>query len=201
MPAPSLIAVTGGIGSGKSVVCRVLMALGYPVYDCDSRAKALMDADPEIKRRIGAEICSDAIDANGCIDRKALSAIVFNYADKLSALNSIVHSAVRADLRAWTKSQQTGNLCFVETAILYQSGLDHEVEAVWEVTAPVDLRIARVQNRSGLTAEQVRARIASQSFIPSAPHPFTYPIVNDGRSSLLRQIDTLLLRSKAKDSK
>ncbi|MDE7376684.1 MAG: dephospho-CoA kinase [Muribaculaceae bacterium] len=193
MPTPSLIAITGGIGSGKSVVCSVLRALGYPVYDCDSRAKALMDADTEIKRRIAADINPSAIDANGCIDRKALSAIVFNDADKLAALNAIVHSAVRADLRAWKKTMPTDcSICFVETAILYQSGLDREVEAVWEVAAPVDVRIARVQKRSGLTAAEVRARIASQSFTPASPHPVTCPIINDGHTSLLRQIAALL---------
>lgn len=193
MSTPSLIAVTGGIGSGKSVVCSVLRALGYPVYDCDSSAKALMDADPEIKRRITAEISASAIDADGRIDRKILSSIVFNESDKLNTLNAIVHSAVRADLRAWKKAMPDDcTLCFVETAILYQSGLDREVEAVWEVTAPVDVRIARVQKRSGLTADEVRARIASQSFTPEAPHPLTYPIINDGRASILRQIDAIL---------
>lgn len=190
MHMQSLIAVTGGIGSGKSVVCNVLRALGYQVYDCDSQAKRLMDADPDIKLRIGIEICTDAIDADGKIDRKILAATVFNDDKKLKILNSIVHSAVRADLRAW-HAKQTG-LCFVETAILYQSGLDREVEAVWEVTAPVDTRIARVQKRSGLTADEVRARIASQSFIPKAPHPLTYPIINDGHNSLLQQINSLL---------
>lgn len=191
MPNPSLIAVTGGIGSGKSVVCNVLRTLGYPVYDCDSRAKALMDADQEIKRRIASEITPSAIDADGRIDRKALSRIVFNDADKLNTLNAIVHSAVRADLRAWRKALKC-DVCFVETAILYQSGLDREVEAVWEVTAPVDVRIARVQKRSGLTADEVRARIASQSFTPPTLHPLTYPIINDGRTSLLQQIAALL---------
>lgn len=191
MPNPSLIAVTGGIGSGKSVVCNVLRALGYPVYDCDSRAKALMDADQEIKRRIAAEISPSAIDADGRIDRKILSTIVFNDTDKLNTLNAIVHSAVRADLRAWKENLKC-DLCFVETAILYQSGLDREVEAVWEVTAPVDLRIARVQKRNGLSADEVHARIASQSFTPHTPHPLTYPIINDGRTSLLQQIDAFL---------
>lgn len=188
---PTLIAVTGGIGSGKSVVCNVLQALGYPVYDSDSRAKALMDADADIKRRIARDISATTIDANGRIDRKALASIVFNNPDKLSALNAIVHTAVRADLRDWAKAQR-GELCFVETAILYQSGLDREVEAVWEVAAPIDVRIARVQRRSGLTESEVRARIASQSCTPAVPHPLTYPIINDGRASILQQVNALL---------
>lgn len=186
----SLIAVTGGIGSGKSVVCNVLRTLGYPVYDCDSQAKLLMDSDPEIKRRIAIEISPDAIDGDGNIDRRALAATVFTDGDKLKTLNSIVHSAVRSDLRAW-HAKQSG-LCFVETAILYQSGLDREVEAVWEVATPIDLRITRVQKRSGLTPDEIRARIASQSFEPTAPHPITRPIINDGRTSLLQQIHVLL---------
>lgn len=191
MAIPSLIAVTGGIGSGKSVVCNVLRALGYPVYDCDSQAKRLMDADPEIKRRIALEVTPQAITAAGDIDRKALAAAVFNDSEKLSKLNAITHAAVRADIRSWVKRQQPGPI-FVETAILYQSGLDREVEAVWEVSAPIDIRIARVQKRSGLTADEVRARIASQSYEPEAVHPRTHPIINDGRVSLLQQIAALL---------
>ncbi|MDE6436166.1 MAG: dephospho-CoA kinase, partial [Muribaculaceae bacterium] len=92
-----LIAITGGIGSGKSVVSRVLRAMGYPVYDCDSQAKAIMDADAEIHRRLCSEIDA-AVVTDGVIDRKRLAEIVFNDKAKLAVLNAIVHSAVKAHL-------------------------------------------------------------------------------------------------------
>ena len=127
----TLTAITGGIGSGKSVVSRVLRILGYPVYDCDSAAKSLMDADEEIKRRLIDEIDSLAV-VDGVIDRRRIAEVVFADAEKLAALNAIVHAAVREDIASWVFSQDSDRL-FVETAILYESGLNRMVDAEWRV--------------------------------------------------------------------
>lgn len=189
-----LIAVAGGIGSGKSVVCGILRAMGYPVYDCDSRAKAIMDSDSTIKERIACEICAEAICPDGSIDRKRLAQIVFADPAKLSTLNSAVHSAVIIDMKVWAESQQS-SLAFVETAILYQSGIDRMVDAVWEVTAPESVRIERVMRRSGLSAEEAAARIEAQRFKPQNRHPKEYLIENGGEFSLLAQINALLQRN------
>ncbi|MBD5233370.1 MAG: dephospho-CoA kinase [Bacteroidales bacterium] len=188
-----VIAITGGIGSGKSVVSRILAAMGYPVYDCDSRAKALMDADEAIKRRLIEEISETTVDADGVIHRRELSRIVFADALMLERLNAIVHAAVRADLLAWTESLGE-RLCFVETAILYQSGLNRIVDEEWEVTAPTDIRIARVMKRNSCTRAQVEARIASQAYdIPeNEPRPRRTVVVNDGITPLLPRIVSLL---------
>lgn len=193
---PHIIAIAGGIGSGKSVVSRIVAAMGYAVYDCDSRAKWLMDNSDDIKAAI-----SDAIDRtcikDGEIDRKALAAIVFNDETKLATLNAIVHGAVRRDFASWVQgcTQHVGQPCFVETAILYQSGLDAMVDEVWMVDAPVDLRIKRVMQRNGLRQEEVKARIATQdSFTPAIPHPAIHPITNDGATPLLPRIEQLLDR-------
>lgn len=188
-----VIAITGGIGSGKSVVSRILAAMGYPVYDCDSRAKALMDADKVIKRRLVEEISETTVDAEGVIDRRELSRIVFADALMLERLNAIVHAAVRADLLVWTESLGE-RLSFVETAILYQSGLNRIVDEEWEVTAPTDIRIARVMKRNSCTRAQVEARIASQAYdIPeNEPRPRRTVVVNDGITPLLPRIVSLL---------
>lgn len=187
MSAEKIIAVVGGIGSGKSVVCRVLRSMGYPVYDCDSRARFLQDSDAEMRRRIATEVTADALNPDGTLNRPALAACVFSCPDKLRALNRIVHGAVADDLREHIAGDLSGkNLFFVETAILYESGLDRMVNAVWEVTAPEDVRVARVMSRSGLSADEVRARIAAQS--PSAANPKHYIIINDGETPLLPQI-------------
>lgn len=185
-----IIAITGGIGAGKSVVSDILRAIGYPVYDCDSRARAIMDSDPAILRALADEISPEVIGRDGAIDRPKLASIVFNDPDKLQRLNSIVHAAVRADLQQWMGS--VGTLAFVETAILYQSGLDRMVDEVWEVAAPEALRIERVCRRNSLTPEQVQARISSQRFQPECPHPRVCHILNDGVHSLLLQIHSYL---------
>lgn len=192
MNGQRIIAITGGIGSGKSVVSKVLESMGYTVYDCDMNAKALMDEDSEIKSRLKAEIHNGAVDDNGNIDRPFLSSIVFNAPDKLKILNSIVHAAVKKDIRRWIKKHNKEKILFVETAILFESGLDAEVNEVWKVTAPMDLRIIRVCERNGVSSEHVKARIASQMSEEMRQHSKTSLIVNDGKVSLLKQINSNL---------
>ena len=188
---PRLIAITGGIGAGKSVVSNVLRALGYKVYDSDSEAKRLMDTSEDIKNDLSTFIDKNVVDDNGTIDRKKLADIVFNDADKLLLLNKIVHAAVRDDIREFTHQSQQYPV-FVETAILYQSEIDRMVDAVWDVTAPVDVRICRVMKRNSLTAEQVKARIESQQFTPENPHPNLTIIINDDKTAVLPQIERLI---------
>lgn len=187
-----IVAITGGIGAGKSVVSRVLRALGYPVYDSDSRAKALMDSDAAIKERLAVEIAREVI-CGDAIDRAALARIVFADSVKLAKLNAIVHEAVRLDIAGWV-SRQSASRVFVETAILYQSGLNRMVDAEWRVTAPEVLRIERVMARNGLSADAVRARIESQRFepAPDEPRPELHELLNDGVTPLLPQIEALL---------
>lgn len=192
MAADRMIAVCGGIGSGKSVVCRILRCMGYPVYDCDSRAKQLMDASDDIRRVIAEDIAADAIDSEGHIDRRCLAAAVFGDAAKLEILNRAVHGCVLDDLECWRREQQ--GTAFVETAILYQSGLNRMVDEVWEVTAPEAVRVCRVMQRNSMTEAQVIERIEAQRYQPDAEevHACVREIVNDGSSALLPQIGRLL---------
>jgi dephospho-CoA kinase len=196
-----LIAVTGGIGSGKSVVCRILSVMGYPVYDCDSRAKVIMDNSDAIKKAIKEIICNEAIvtDSDGAcrIDRRALAATVFSDRDKLNALNGLVHCAVREDIADWRQRLSRSQVAFVETAILTESGLDKVVDAVWEVTAPTELRIARAMKRDNSCRESVEARVANQRSLsvlqlsPSAALNY-HEIVNDDTTPLMPQLLSLL---------
>ena len=190
------IAVTGGIGSGKSVVCRILSAMGYEVYDCDSEAKAIMDTDAGMKRRIAREITPVAVGVDGRLDRKAIADVVFADARKLATLNSIVHGAVRDDIsrRARTAECRGVQLFFVETAILYESGLDRMVDEVWEVTAPEEIRIRRAMRRDGSDYDRIKARVEAQGAASNGSHPRVFRIVNDGVEPVVPQISKLLGR-------
>ncbi len=192
MNPPHLTAITGGIGAGKSVVSRILRTLGYEVFDCDIEARRLMDADPEIKRRLKEEISPETVTDNGTIDRRRLSEIVFADKSMLEKLNAIVHASVRDEIDRWRSHPERTNRLFVETAILYESGLDRMVDDVWCVTAPEDIRIARVIARNNCSADDVRARIESQNFIPSQPHPNLFDIINDGFAPVLPRVLSLL---------
>lgn len=186
---PNIIVITGGIGSGKSMVSRILRVIGYDVYDCDSRAKAIMGADSEIKRVISDDICADAV-VDGSINRQRLAEVVFANESLLERLNKVVHSAVRKDIAKWAELHSPA---FVETAIMYQSGLDRMASQVWEVTAPKYLRIERVMLRSNLTREAVEQRISVQdSFIPESKHHSVVEVINDGTVALLPQVEQLL---------
>ena len=171
----ALVGIAGCIGAGKSVVSRILDAMGYPVYDCDSRAKAIMDKDP----RIHEQLC-----------RRLLAETVFNDPLALGRLNTIVHAAVEADVSRWVQ-QQGSHFTFVESAILYQCRLAGMVDAVIEVTAPVELRVSRVVKRSELSRRQILDRIASQP-APTCRHAHTFEIVNDDVTPILPQIHRVI---------
>ncbi len=190
---PRIIAIAGGIGSGKSVVSRILREMGCHVYDCDSRAKMLMDESFDIKRRIAAEISEEAITGYGAVDRRVLASVVFADKEKLRRLNDIVHGAVRGDILRWAENLDV-DVCWVESAIIYESGIDRMVDEVWSVEAPLELRIERVMARNGMSREEVEARIASQSGNEGihAVHPATHPVVNDGVEPVLPRVLGLL---------
>lgn len=189
---PLRIAVTGGIGSGKSVVCRVLRALGYEVFDTDVEARRIMDCDRRIHECLIAEIDPQAV-VDGRVNRPRISEVVFASASRLEALNGIVHGAVRRELEAWFARRRGSSApVFVETAILYQSGLDRLVDRVWDVQAPEDLRVARVIARNGMCEADVRARVRAQAYVPEHPHPALTAIANDGVTPLLPQIEQAL---------
>lgn len=189
-----LVGITGGIGAGKSVVSRILTTMGYWVYDTDSRAKVIMDTSETIKAELVHRFGSNVV-RDGRIDRSALGEIVFNDNDKLDALNRMVHHAVISDVCRCHESVQ--GLMFVESAILFSSGLYRHVDAVWQVIAPRQLRIERAMRRSSLTAALVEARIAAQQEEqPRASRSEVFSITNDGRTPLLPQILHGLARIK-----
>lgn len=191
-----VIAITGGIGSGKSVVSAVLRAMGYEVVDCDTVARGIMDTDQAIHARLCAEIDDRAV-VDGVVNRRRISEIVFADADKLARLNAIVHSAVRRVIEQ-RSAAATCEPLFFETAILYASGFDALADAVWQVTAPIDERVRRVVKRSGLTADEVEARIRAQSAEESGEASASVgnvsSIVNDGTMAILPQLLELLGR-------
>lgn len=190
-----LFGITGGIGSGKSVVSGVLKLMGFAVYDCDSRAKWLMNSSQDIKKGLVAMFGDAVYDAGGMLNKQLLGCKIFNNQESLERVNSIVHPVVKQDLAKWCNSQGTG-ICFVESAILYESGLDSMVAGVINVSAPVELRIKRVMARSGLSAEQVQERINNQN---KALHDAAkdYEIVNDEVTPILPQIVRFLEKEDA----
>ena len=185
-----LIAIVGGIGSGKSVVSDILRSMGYNVYDCDSKAKAIMDNSAEIHKQLCTEIHPQAVVA-GILDRQLISQVVFSDESALKKLNVIVHKFVLDDLNLWRASFVDDiRPLFVETAIPRSSHILCMVDDVWEVCAPTEVRISRVIKRNNLAREQVVARIAKQEAELNIPNART--IQNDGQHPILPVINNLL---------
>lgn len=156
-----LIGITGGIGSGKSTICRALAAAGYPVYDTDTEAKRIIVEDEEVRAKMIALFGPDIYDEDVYFtDRVAEQ--VFADPAKLAALNAIVHPAVVADVKRWSKPEGRERDLFVESAILYTSGLAELCDKVVWVDAPEEVRIARTIKRDGTNINKVRARIRAQ---------------------------------------
>lgn len=183
--------IAGGIGCGKSVVSAILRAKGLEVYDSDSKAKEIMDGDRGLQQRLCEDIHALAV-KDGIVDRKLISEIVFNDTAALARLNSIVHAAVLRDLREWRAVRDSTERLFVECAIPRSSGLVDHVDAVWEVVAPVEVRIARVEKRNGFSRMHVLARIAAQESEDLSSHDVDQ-IINDNIAPILPQINRLLL--------
>ncbi len=187
MASHKLIAITGGIGSGKSVVARVLRTMGYHVYDCDLEAKRLMACSPIIRQQLTACFGKEVYDSSGDINKPLLSSIIFNTPHALATVNAIVHPVVKDDLMAWHQSHPL-DISFVETAILVQSGMHTMVDEVWNVTAPIETRIARVIDRNATTRDKVLERINSQSASLANVTAPVRTIINDGITAILPHI-------------
>ena len=167
--------------------------MGYEVYDCDSRARLLMTEDSMVRQQLVEAFGKDTYLDDGSLNRAHLSAIAFSDPSVLTRLNAIVHPATATDMISWADEQADAGAtaAFVETALLRTAGLDRVVDEVWHVTAPDQVRIDRVMARSGLTADQVRERMASQRD-EEAPLDGEQVLVNDNVTALLPQVIRLL---------
>jgi len=154
------VGLTGGIGSGKSTVAKIFEILGIPVYYADAAAKQIMNEDKVLKDRIiqhfGAESYVDQK-----LNRAHLSASVFNDAEKLSLLNSIVHPATIAHAETWM-GQQLAPYIIKEAALLFESGSAKTLDYIIGVYSPIEIRIKRVMQRDGLSRQDVISRIEKQ---------------------------------------
>ena len=155
-----VVGLTGGIGSGKSTIAKAFAALGIAVFNSDEQAKALIATDAQVKKRIIAAFGEEAYH-NGEYNRAYIAQIVFNNSEKLAILNGIVHPALAEYFKQWAKAQ-TSPYMLKEAAILFESGSYKDCDYIITVTAPEEVRIARVMARDHCTETQVRARMAQQ---------------------------------------
>ena len=170
------VGVTGGIGSGKSTVCDMLAARGVAVYIADTEAKRLMSSDEALKHDIVALFGDDAY-LHGELNREFLASRVFCDKEALQRLNSVVHPAVMRDFAAWAEAQE-GDYVVLESAILFEAGLEGSVDATVAVMAPVELRLERAMRRDGADREKIEERMRNQLSDDERSERAKYAIVN-----------------------
>jgi dephospho-CoA kinase len=155
------IGVTGGIGSGKSLVCRVFSTLGVPVYNADIEARRLMGQDRQLITKLSEAFGPDVL-VEGKPDRKVLAGLIFNDPEAMERMNSIVHPAVRKDFISWLEKHADQPYVMKEAAILFEAGTHAGLDSVILVTAPEEVRIRRVMLRDGENEHNIRQRMANQ---------------------------------------
>lgn len=187
------LGVTGGIGSGKSVVSHILRSCGIPVYDCDSNSKRLTASDPVIRDRLVSLLGSAIYDGDGRLNKSMLADYLFASDDHVRTVNGIIHPRVRTDIAHWA-SLQNSSLVGVESAIFFEARFTDVVDKILMVSAPEDVRIARVVSRDNTTADAVRHRISRQMSDEEKMRLSDFCIVNDGCRPLLPQVLQLMHR-------
>jgi dephospho-CoA kinase len=185
------IGLTGGIGSGKSTVSRLLETMEIPVYVADTESKKLVNTLPHIKEQLTAAF-GPQLYSNGEVDKALLASLIFGNKENLQYANSVIHPAVFEDFRQWAERHTGVSFVVVESAILFDSGFNKTVDVTVNVSAPLEIRIRRVEKRDRALRETVEARLNSQISEEERNRLSDYVILNDETCALIPQVENLL---------
>jgi dephospho-CoA kinase len=188
---PIKLGITGGIGSGKSVVSRLLEMMGVPVYIADTESKRLAATDPHIRRELIA-LLGEEVYLNGELNKPLLADYLFGDPEHARKVNSIIHPGVKADFRQWAEKHKDDPFVALEAAILMEAGFAGEVDYIVMVYAPAEIRIERAMKRDASSKEAVVRRIQSQMSDEEKRTKAHYTILNDGAQAIIPQVENLL---------
>lgn len=185
------VGITGGIGTGKSTVCRIFSALGIPCYDADTRSKWLTENHPGIREALIKHFGPEVF-AGGVLNRTFLAEAAFKDASRTNLLNEIIHPAVGQDFSEWTNAQYGVPYVVKEAALLYEAGSYKELDTMIVVTAPLELRIKRVLKRDSHRTEQQVLDIIQRQWPDEKKIAMSdYTIANDELRLLVPQVIAL----------
>jgi len=180
------LGVTGGIGSGKTSVCRVFNVLGIPVFSADKEARIILDNDQKVISRI-RKLMGENLYSGGVLDRAEMARLIFNDSKLLKKVNGIVHPAVFEKFAMWLEKQPAPYV-ILEAAILFESGASRLVDRTITVIAPLEERVERVIRRNRLTYEQVMDRIRNQMDDDSKIRQSDYVIMNSEQDMIIPEV-------------
>jgi dephospho-CoA kinase len=183
------VGISGGIGSGKTLVCTIFQILGVSIYNSDLKAKKIMETNQQVKKEIIKLLGEESYLNNLTLNRKYIAKKVFNQKELLSKLNDIVHPAVRQDAEIWSENlPQDSSYYLRESAILFETGIYKQLNLNILVIAPEKLRMQRIKNRDGLSDEDITLRIKNQWDDEQKLKLTDFVIINDGKNFLIPQI-------------
>ncbi|GAP72293.1 dephospho-CoA kinase [Candidatus Symbiothrix dinenymphae] len=186
------IGITGGIGSGKSIVSKLLDINGIPVYDSDREAKRLTANSPAIREKLTARF-GTGLYSDGQLDKTRLASLIFNDKTALEYVNSVIHPEVARDFSEWKKQHEATNRAVaLESAILFESGFAQLTDVTVTVSAPLQTKIERVKRRDNLSEQAITERISNQMTDEVRAQLADYALVNDDRQALIPQVEHLL---------
>lgn len=185
------IGITGGIGSGKSVVCDIFRLHGVPVFDADMEAKKLNDSSPLIREKLSLHF-GEELYAEGYLNRKKLAEIIFNNEKNLKIANSIIHPELANHFLLWAWQRESFPLLALDAAILFEADFRKYVDKVITVVAPTAVRIDRVQKRDGVEKSKIEARMSNQLTDEEKMKRSDFIIYNDNNQSLIKQVNRIL---------
>jgi len=183
------VGITGGIGSGKTIVCRIFALLGVPIYDSDYRAKWVMHHDTWLRQELTKAFGEKVYTPKGHLDRPYLASLVFNQPNKLAILNGLVHPRVKDDFTNWVTAHHHHPYILKEAALMYESNAYKQVQRVITVSAPLELRLARVLQRDPhRKAADVQAIIDKQLTEAERQQRADYIIYNNDQQPVIPQV-------------
>ncbi len=180
------VAITGGIGSGKSLVCQVFKTLGIPIFDADAVSNQLVEHDAALKTAI-IELFGKEAYKNNIYNRKYIASIVFSQVEMLQALNALIHPKAIEAAKQWFGKQQSP-YAIKEAAILFESNAEKDIDIIIGVTAPEQIRVKRVMQRTGYSKEEVIKRMQQQMPDEEKMAKCNYVIQNNDTDAILPQI-------------
>ena len=185
------VGITGGIGSGKSVVSGLFCVMGIPVYNADAESKRIVNEDPEVRAELVSLFGPAIFGAEGQLDKQMLAGFIFTDKEYLLQVNGIIHPAVSRDFFAWS-NLQGASIVAIESAILFDSGFDRLVDVAINVSAPTDQCLNRVMLRDDLSRQEVLNRMNNQMTDIQRISLADYSILNDGIHPIIPQVTQIL---------
>jgi dephospho-CoA kinase len=182
-----IIGLTGGIGSGKSTVARMFTVLGVPVYHSDDRAKELY-FDEEVRKKVTSLLGPGAYFSDGKLNKSYISEKIFKDSALLHLINAIIHPAVGADFRNFIENNKTARFIVKESALLFEAGIEKQVDKIILVTAPLEIKLKRVRERDRSSDEEILQRMNNQLPDEKKTGHSHFVIINDEEKAVIPQV-------------